>query len=255
MERHYSEVLSALRWYFESKNLALKNALSFRCPLSVEQQRELRQYYSEYFVSLVSATELLLDSEYSHRDKFKESLERTFVFDLLPDGEGNYSYIRELRNSIIHRGLDVCSAAHVNGDFLLVVAPSSVSNKTGKKSFQALGFYLLNVISKCEGVIGQLIARHLDEVGFLKSELTQDRAVENARRFISESNAMPEWVKQLAHDTIATIDHVEVQVATIKSLVDVLCTNALSSTDAQQVAQRLPASGQPLSFNVRPAGV
>ena len=221
-DRSNAEVLSALRWYFESKNLALKNALKLRCPLSVEQQIELRQYYSEYFVNLVSATELLLKNEYLYREEFRESLKSSLVFEALPDGENNYSYVRELRNSIIHRGFDICSAAHACGDVPMIVAPKSVTNRSGNKSYQALGYYLLEIISKCECVIGPVIARHLGEVGFLEPELMQDQAVVNVKEFISESIVMPAWAKQLALDNVAIIDYVEIQMATIRSLVDVL---------------------------------
>lgn len=245
--RDDSEILCALKWYFESKNLALKNALQFRCPLSVEQQRELRQYYSEYFASLVSAIDLLRETKYRHSGKFKDVLEKAFVFDSFPDGRNNYLYVRELRNSILHRGLDVCSAAHVNGDFLLMVAPLFMSSRDGGKTFQAFGFYLLEIIAKCEDVIGPLIARHLDEVGLLKPELTQNQAIENTRKFIAECETMPEWAKQLAHDTVATIDHIEIQMAAIRCLVDVLCTNAFSGTDAHSIipldSQRRSDSG------------
>ena len=109
------ERLSALKWYFESKNLSLKNALSLRTPLQAEQQKELRLYYSEYFASLISATELLFEDAYPHKEQFSAALYAGFVFDQLPDGEHNYSYVRELRNSVIHRGLDLCSAGHAYG--------------------------------------------------------------------------------------------------------------------------------------------
>src|SRR5690606_14054260 len=36
------EIVSGLKWYFQAKNLALKNALSIRCPLSVDQQNDIR---------------------------------------------------------------------------------------------------------------------------------------------------------------------------------------------------------------------
>lgn len=234
-EISHSETRSTVAWYFESKNLALKNALKLRCPLSVEQQKELRQYYSEYFVGLVSATELLREPKYSYSTKFNEQLFANFVFGSLPDGKSNYSYIRELRNSIIHRGLDICSAAHVNNDFLLVVAPSTVSDREGKKSFSALGYYLIEVISKCEEVIGPLIARHLEEVGLLKPLLTQDQAVVEANRFISESLVMPEWVKQQAFKILSTVDFVEGQAVAINSLVGLLNFNALSAPELKRL--------------------
>lgn len=225
--QRYTELLCALRWYFDSKNLALKNALVFRCPLSVEQKRELRQYYSEYFVSLVSATQLLLEPEYKHYTNFKTALESAFVFDSLPDGQRNYSYIRELRNSIIHRGLDVTAAAYVNTDFLMLVAPSSVSNYKGNKEYQSIAYYLIDVIAKCEAVLGPLIASHLDEVGLLKPEFTQKQSIENARAFMAECSSVPERVKASAHNAIATVDHIEVQMAAIKSLVNVLRPHSL----------------------------
>lgn len=33
------ELISGLRWYFEMKNISLKNVLCFRCPLSVQEQQ------------------------------------------------------------------------------------------------------------------------------------------------------------------------------------------------------------------------
>ena len=58
------EVLSALQWYFESKNYHLEEALKITVPMSVESARKLRINYSYYFISLMSALELLLDSNY-----------------------------------------------------------------------------------------------------------------------------------------------------------------------------------------------
>jgi hypothetical protein len=229
------ERLSALKWYFESKNLALKNALKLRCQLSVEQQGELRQYYSGYFAGLISATELLCEPEYAHSKKFKQLLKDNFVFDQLPSGEENYLYLRELRNSIIHRGFDISSSAHVKDDFPFVLAPSSVSDRTGRKSYQALGFYLLEVISKSESAIGPLIVRHLEEVELLKPTLTKDQAMEEARRFIAQSEAMPEWAKKLAYESIASVDFVEGQMTMINGLVEVLRSNALSSIDGEWI--------------------
>lgn len=230
----HSELRSALEWYFESKNLAIKNALGFRCPLSPEQQKELRQYYSEYFVALVSATELLCDPSYEFSMRFKDQISSALSFDTFPDGKGNYDYIRELRNSIVHRGFDVCSAAHVYEDRLLVVAPAKVSDRNGRKSFPAFGNYLVEIIAKCEGTVGPLIAKHLKEVGLLKPLLTQDQASAEASRCLSEAPTVPDWVKQHASSFISQLDFVQVQATAIAKLVDLLNFNALiSESDAQ----------------------
>lgn len=231
----HSELRSAIGWYFESKNLAIKNALKLQCPLSSEQQKELRQYYSEYFVSLVSATDLLWEPSYEFNTKFKEQLSDAFAFDSFPNGETNYLYIRELRNSVVHRGLDICSAAHVYENFLFVVAPPEVSNRDGKKIFRAFGNYLIEVIAKCEQVIGPLIARHLEEVGFLRPLLTQDQAKAEALKFLSTAPAVPDWVKQNGLHLLSQVDFVQGQTSAIENLVSLLNFNALSAADAQPI--------------------
>lgn len=230
----HSELRSALEWYFESKNLAIKNAFEFRYPLSPEEQKELRQYYSEYFVALVSATELLCEPSYEFSTRFKEQLNAALSNEAFPDGKGNYDYIRELRNSIVHRGLDICSAAHVYEDRLIVIAPPKVSDRNGKKSFSAFANYLIEIIAKCEETVGPVIAKHLEEVGLLKPLLTQDQARAEASRYLTEAPAVPDWVKQNAASFISQLDFVQGQVSAIEKLVTLLNFNALfTDNDAQ----------------------
>lgn len=246
----HSELRSALGWYFESKNLAIKNALGFKCPLFPEQQRELRQYYSEYFVALVSAIDLLCEPSYEFSTRFKEQIGTALSFDAFPDGKGNYGYIRELRNNIVHRGLDVCSAAHVYEEHLLVIAPPKVSDRNARKSFSAFGNYLIEIIAKCEATVGPLIAGHLEEVGLLKPLLNQDQARAEASEYLAESPAVPDWVKQHASSLISRLDFVEAQVTAISKLVDLLNFNALlAENDAQSC--NAPA----LREDLRKAGV
>ena len=56
------EVLSSLEWYFESKNIHFKQALLVHTPMSTEDRKCLRINYSHYFVSLMSALEMLSDN-------------------------------------------------------------------------------------------------------------------------------------------------------------------------------------------------
>ncbi len=230
------DVTFSLHWHFEAKNFALQNALSLRCPLSVQQSKALRLYYSEYLSHLVSATELLLEKEYLHREAFRSLLEKQFVFDGHPDGSANYSFIRELRNSVVHRGYNITSAAHVAGDLLLIIAPPSIANRGGSKAYEGLGYYLLEVIAKCEGVIGPIIARHLSEVGLLGVAVEQDQAVDTAKEFIEASYAMPPWAKEMALGSIDQVDFAEVRRAQIDALAKILKINGLQEASAQQGA-------------------
>ena len=113
--------------------------MALRCPLSVEQQKELRLYYSAYFAHLLSVTELLLDKRYPHRQNFGEVFETDFVFPGHPNGNENYAYVRELRNSIIHRGYDIASSAHVIKDFLLILAPEHATDRSGNTTYPGFG--------------------------------------------------------------------------------------------------------------------
>ena len=222
-----SETLSAVKWYFELKNLSLRNALLLRCPLSVEMQKDLRQYYSQYFSGLLSATELLLEKEYENHIAFKKTLEAGFVFDGFPDGEKNYSYLREFRNSVIHRGLDISSAAHIQDNFPQLISPSPVTTRSGKCSYTAFGYYLIEIIRRCESVIGNIFLGHFQEYDLFNVYLSEDKAGPLRKKFILESNAMPEWVKQMALDSIDNIDYDAIHKASIDNLVDVLKTDVL----------------------------
>jgi hypothetical protein len=67
-------VVLSIKWHFEAKNLALRNALRVRAPLSPEAHRELRLSYSEYFVHLMSAADFLLEKEMPKAAEFKQAL-------------------------------------------------------------------------------------------------------------------------------------------------------------------------------------
>lgn len=229
-----TDVTFTLRWHFEAKNLALQNALSLRCPLSVQQSKALRLYYSEYLLHLVSATKVLLDDEYPHRETFRSLLEEQFVFDGHPDGKANYAFIREFRNAVIHRGYDITSAAHIVGDLPMVIAPPSISNRSGSTTYQGLGYYLLDVIGKCEGVIGPVVARHLSEMGLLTVAVEKDQAIHEIEEFIKASGDMPGWVKRMALNSIDQVDFTEARRAHIDTLVNILTTNALEEASTEQ---------------------
>ncbi|WP_044415244.1 hypothetical protein [Halarcobacter anaerophilus] len=223
------ELISGLKWYFQAKNLALKNALSIRTPLSVDQQNDIRTYYSLYLANLLSATEMLLEKEYPFSQEFKQEIEDALSFPEYSDGENNYSYLRELRNAVIHRGFDISSSAHTIDDVPLMIAPQTIANRSGKKSYSAFGFYLLEMISKCESVIGHLIEQHLQSKGLLKPLSTHEQMVVEAKVHLASAVGVPEWVKNMASSHLENIDHEKIQMEQIKSFLAVLHENALGS--------------------------
>jgi len=222
------EIISGLKWYFQAKNLALKNALSIKCPMSVAQQNDIRVFYSLYLANLLSATEMLLEKEYPFSRDFKQELDAGFAFPHHPNAESNYSYLRELRNAVIHRGFDISSSAHVKDGVPLMIAPQSIENRSGKKSYPAFGFYLLEMISLVEPIIGSLIENHLNAKGLLQPLSTQNEMAVETKAYLANAVGVPDWVKNMASSHIDALDHEQMQLDQIKSFIAVLKENVLS---------------------------
>ena len=221
-------MLSAVKWYFELKNLSLRNAMSIRCPLQPGKQKDLRQYYSQYFSGLLSATELLLESEYEHRAAFKSSLEEALSFGGDFDGTRSYAYLRELRNSVIHRGLDLCSGAHIQEDFPVYVAPSPVTNRSGTASYLAFGRYLIEVIQKCETVVGKVFLNHFQQFGLLSVRLSDADMSQEIRQFIENSSIIPENIKAPAIEAVLGMNHEELHQQSVALLLQELNEDVLA---------------------------
>lgn len=169
-----------------------------------------------------------MEKEYSSNTSFRSLLCKKLSFEDFPDGEKNYDYLRELRNSIIHRGLDINSGAHIKGDFPLIISPSPVTNRSGAASHNSFGYYLIDVIEKCEGVIRDVFLEHFEEFGLMDKRLPQEAVIELSEKFISNSTAMPDWVKESALAHIKDINHEEVHLASMNSLIETLKTDVLS---------------------------
>ena len=227
-------VVLSIKWHFEAKNLALRNALRVRAPLSPEAQRELRLSYSEYFVHLMSAADFLLEKEMPKAEEFKQALHQTLVFSNAPDGESNFLYLRELRNSIVHRGLDITKAARFDGDFPVVVAPPRVTNPSGTKQHESFVEALLIMIRLCEATIGPAIAKHLEAIGYLEPATSQEEMERLARQTIDESTILPPWAKDGARERVGSFDYVDMQRRNAEELVRMLNTNALDQISTRE---------------------
>lgn len=213
------EILMSIKWYFEIKNLSLRKILETRTPLSIEQQTELRLYYSQYFTSLFSATELLAD-EY---ELFRNTLKQKFVFDSFINGEKNYNYLRELRNSVVHRGMDIASSAHIEDNFPFIVSPI-VTNRSGKESYKPFEFYLIDIIRKCELYIPDIILEYLQDLDISEIEETQEELLNKSLENLNNtaSSIMPESVKNIAKEAMPKVDFITMR----KELIET-CLNEL----------------------------
>lgn len=200
------DALNALSLYLATKRTALRGALNLRAPLTSEEAEDLRIHYSNYFICLFSGIDVLGGTSSMMGGNFKKKLNMAFRSCSEPESEDNYSYIRELRNGIVHRGLDIASQAHFDATFPLLVAPPAVSNRDGTKNFAAFGFYLLEIIKVCEMTVGPTIEAHLDSVGVLNKEIDKKSWGDESRHLIKYSQAIPTVFKNIALESLNSLD-------------------------------------------------
>ncbi len=192
------DMLQSLSWYMSARQTALRAALSFRAPLSVTDLTDMRVHYSGYFLNLLAATELFRETTTLPGNDFKARLYSSLVFDRFSDGEANYLYIRELRNAVVHRGLDITSSVHFDGDFPMILAEPKVQDRYKTKTFYAFGEYLLQVIEKCESVIGTVMFDCLNAAGIFDATIDAEASAVEFRQLVGQSDAMPTLVKAMA---------------------------------------------------------
>lgn len=192
------DMLYSLSWYMSARQTALRAALLFRTPLSVTDQTDMRVHYSGYFLNLLAATELFRETTTLEPNNFEAQLYSRLVFDGFQDGEANYSYIRELRNAVVHRGLNITSAAHFDGNFPMILAEPKVQNQKRTRIFAAFDKYLLRVIAKCERIVGSVMLDCLNVAGVFEATVDTEAAIAEYREAVEQSHAMPECVKAMA---------------------------------------------------------
>lgn len=192
------DMLYSLSWYMSARQTALRAALSFRTPLSVTEQVDIRVHYSGYFLNLLAATELFRETTTLQPSDFEAQLNSRLIFDGFPDGAANYSYLRELRNAVVHRGLDITTDAHIDGNFPMFLAQPEVQNQRGTKTFVAFDNYLLRVIAKCESIVGLVMLECLNDAGIFEATIDAEAAVIEYREAVEQSQAVPDDVRAMA---------------------------------------------------------
>lgn len=232
------EIRSAIKWYFESKNVALRKALQIRGPLSGEQHNDLRVFYSQYLISLVSAVDALLEKEYPFSAHFRDMLFREFVTDGYEDGEQNYAYLKELRNSIVHRGEDIAGRGTLmsNGLHLLHV-PAKISTRNGKTTYQAFSPLLLGVAVLSESLIGGIILKNFQAHDILRPYTDFDGMRARMQAHVEADPSIPEFVKKCLPNVLPSIDLQKVEEENLTALVSLLSSGHTELFSALQEVQ------------------
>lgn len=195
-----TERLLDLEWYVDAKNYALDDIRLLVVPVNYAQ---MRIAYGNYFVSLVSLTEAICEYVADGR---------TFIYSAfdglngLP-GQQNYEYLKNLRNAVIHRGMNIAAAGIKHGNRVCLRAPPTVSDKKGKKTYRAFATFVEEIIVYSEFIVGPAVDKALASQGVWSAdELDQDELLIAATASINDIKEIPPQLRDLATKSIAGID-------------------------------------------------
>ena len=139
--------LETIFYYLKTKRFAISKMVKFISPLDNEQLEEMQIIYGIYFNSFFSLI-----------DYIEKDLNQKHIKDICHKNFGspdNFLYVKELRNSIIHRGLDVSQAGcNINGleDLVVPIAPKIVYNRDYKKSYNTFVENLFQLVYLSEKI-------------------------------------------------------------------------------------------------------
>ena len=186
------EKLETIFYYLATKRFAISKMIKFLKPLDDERLEEIQIIYGIYFNSLLS----LID--YIEKDLNQGSI-KDICYNIF-GCKNNFSYVKELRNSIIHRGLNVANACcDIEGieNLIVPMAPPSLSNRTNNKAYNTFVGNLFQLVSMAEK-INQYIYEICNHLKLLEYK---PMTKELFHKIILNDLYIPEYAKQMAFNT------------------------------------------------------
>ncbi|EMZ4246866.1 hypothetical protein ABDM08_004984, partial [Salmonella enterica] len=106
-----------------------------------------------------------------NNDKFQ--IERKIKKEIGSEGNIIVDYMRELRNSIIHRGVDATSAGNVVKDRIAVLAPDNVTSRNGTLIQKPKEIFLDKLLAFLDNATKNVIISELNGQNILEENNTQ----------------------------------------------------------------------------------
>ena len=209
MDASRSVFFDGLLWYLETRNWAFEKMRT--CPVG-SQGLDIKMHHYLYFSNLFGAIEIARD--YSRKIGTSSDIGETIRQGF--GGTDDYQYARELRNAIVHRGIDPAMAGHTDNNVLYVVCPSGVTDRAGKKSLSCSFKYTVQLAQRCNQVVNPVILKFLEENRFLAAEqMTVNK--EETLKAIRDTESMPDWAKAMAVEAFDKIDFDQMTKTTVKT--------------------------------------
>lgn len=155
-----------------------------------------RQHIS-YLTNAWSLFELLKEK---YGSSFEDEVKRNLAA-LGHDGDNILRYVGELRNSVMHRGMDQTGSGVVIAGVVRVVAPAEVNDRSRKKSFRPHTSLLVDVIDHFVKAIKNSSSFYLEPDISSFCAADRDELLEGHRDRVSADPSIPEWVKEASIKT------------------------------------------------------
>jgi hypothetical protein len=205
-------LFGGLLWYLEARNWAFEK---MKTSPHGSNAFDLRMHHSLFFVNLMSAVDHVAD--YLKDNKANPD---AFI-DRIKDGFGkgdDYNYVRELRNSVVHRGFDPSAAGHSDQTILHILCPAAVEGRNGR-TYSCSFKYLGELAQKCREAIDPAISNVLEGLNLFNPQLHEANRTETMNA-IESATEMPDWAKVLAKQAFDQMDFADVAQKVAKSRID-----------------------------------
>jgi hypothetical protein len=205
---------NGLLWYLQARDWALEKIRT--SPIG-SHLFDLRMHHSLYFVNLFSAVEHVRDHlgrEQPPSLAFIARIKSAF------GTTQNFKYVRELRNAIVHRGLDPVATGHAKDATVSVLCPAVVQDRSGN-NYTCTFKYMFELATHCNVVTNPVIAEALEDLDLFNivHHIVEEDSLHAA---IDSGATMPDAAKAMVKEALRHMDYAamarEVATARVKEM-------------------------------------
>jgi len=208
------ELFDGLLLYLQIRDWALEKMKTQ--PIGGQQlDLEIHQYL--YLSNALASVDLVGESYYgkdfrtpAYATDYDKALIAAFDALTRPDlsiaAQEAYAYVRELRNSVVHRGLGSANAGPANESHVFALCPASVVDRAGKNTYRRPWKYVVELAEATTRAFNSVIYAELQKHQFFTSEESKIVSASDVKSAIDTCDAMPDWAKDMAHKTFAQLD-------------------------------------------------